>query len=73
MKGLKYIHSAGIMHRDIKPANVLLSEGCTLLKSSLPCLIHVFSRLPLHNCPFLVNYAAPSFTLPVLPNGNSSR
>jgi hypothetical protein len=29
LKGLKYIHSAGIMHRDIKPANVLLSEGCT--------------------------------------------
>ncbi len=29
LKGLKYIHSAGIMHRDIKPANVLLSKGCT--------------------------------------------
>ncbi len=37
MKGLKYIHSAGIMHRDIKPANVLLSEGCTLSLSLSVC------------------------------------
>ena len=40
MKGLKYIHSAGIMHRDIKPANVLLSEGCTLPTEVLAPLPH---------------------------------
>ena len=24
-KGLKYVHSAGILHRDLKPSNVLIT------------------------------------------------
>jgi serine/threonine protein kinase len=30
LRGLKYLHSAGIMHRDLKPANLLLNADCTL-------------------------------------------
>jgi serine/threonine protein kinase len=28
LKGLKYLHSAGIMHRDLKPSNLLSTERC---------------------------------------------
>lgn len=27
LKGIKYLHSAGILHRDIKPANILLTSS----------------------------------------------
>eukprot|EP01062_Namystynia_karyoxenos_P049612 TRINITY_DN3802_c1_g3_i2.p1 TRINITY_DN3802_c1_g3~~TRINITY_DN3802_c1_g3_i2.p1 ORF type:complete len:487 (+),score=195.63 TRINITY_DN3802_c1_g3_i2:68-1462(+) len=30
LRGLKYVHSAGILHRDLKPANLLLNEDCQL-------------------------------------------
>ena len=30
LRGLKYIHSAGILHRDLKPSNLLLNENCDL-------------------------------------------
>mmetsp|Transcript_96909 Transcript_96909/g.273926 ORF Transcript_96909/g.273926 Transcript_96909/m.273926 type:complete len:444 (-) Transcript_96909:184-1515(-) len=30
LRGLKYLHSAGIAHRDLKPANVLVNADCTL-------------------------------------------
>lgn len=30
MRGLKYVHSAGILHRDLKPSNLLLNEDCTM-------------------------------------------
>lgn len=28
LKGIKYIHSAGLIHRDIKPSNVLVDQDC---------------------------------------------
>ena len=28
LRGLKYIHSAGVIHRDIKPSNLLLNSDC---------------------------------------------
>jgi mitogen-activated protein kinase 1/3 len=30
LRGLKYIHSAGVLHRDLKPSNVLLNASCDL-------------------------------------------
>ena len=30
LRGLKYMHSAGIIHRDIKPSNVLVNSDCDL-------------------------------------------
>lgn len=30
MRGLKYLHSAGIYHRDLKPANCLVDQDCSV-------------------------------------------
>jgi serine/threonine protein kinase len=30
LRGLKYLHSAGVVHRDLKPSNLLLNSNCEL-------------------------------------------
>eukprot|EP00933_Yihiella_yeosuensis_P038769 TRINITY_DN32707_c0_g1_i1.p1 TRINITY_DN32707_c0_g1~~TRINITY_DN32707_c0_g1_i1.p1 ORF type:complete len:492 (+),score=73.58 TRINITY_DN32707_c0_g1_i1:67-1542(+) len=30
VRGLKYLHSAGVVHRDLKPSNILVNKDCTL-------------------------------------------
>lgn len=30
LRGLKFVHSAGVIHRDIKPANLLVNDHCDL-------------------------------------------
>ncbi|KAH7042358.1 putative mitogen-activated protein kinase [Linnemannia elongata] len=30
LRGLKYLHSAGVVHRDLKPSNILVNENCDL-------------------------------------------
>ncbi|KAE9400962.1 mitogen activated protein kinase [Gymnopus androsaceus JB14] len=34
LRGLKYVHSAGVVHRDLKPSNILVNENCDLKASS---------------------------------------
>ncbi|KAG5890978.1 hypothetical protein JTB14_037964 [Gonioctena quinquepunctata] len=30
LRGLKYVHSAGVIHRDLKPSNIAVNEDCEL-------------------------------------------
>jgi len=41
LRGLKYLHSAGVYHRDLKPANCLVNQDCSLKLAdfNLSCVV----------------------------------
>ncbi|XP_019751913.1 mitogen-activated protein kinase 11 isoform X2 [Hippocampus comes] len=53
LRGLKYIHSAGLIHRDLKPSNVAVNEDCELRVSAYARVLasSPFVRTPACNCP----------------------
>lgn len=40
LRGLKYVHSAGVVHRDLKPSNILVNENCDLKVSAQRLTCH---------------------------------
>jgi p38 MAP kinase len=39
LRGLKYVHSAGVVQIDLKPSNILVNENCDLkIDSGFPLL-----------------------------------
>ena len=41
LRGLKYLHSAGVIHRDLKPSNIAINEDC-YVKVRFKCFIVCF-------------------------------
>ena len=60
-RGLKYLHSAGVVHRDLKPSNILINENCDLKICDLG-----LARVKEHNMTGYVStryYRAPEIML----------
>jgi serine/threonine protein kinase len=52
LRGLKYVHSAGVVHRDLKPSNILVNENCDLKVS---CGVQAFIHYPIVVIRFRLN------------------
>jgi serine/threonine protein kinase len=71
LKGLQFIHSAGIIHRDLKSPNLLVDKNWTikvsLLNFSLPLSSSPFPFSPLLSLSFLLLSSFTPFTLFLFP------
>ena len=56
LRGLKFLHSAGIIHRDIKPRNLLVNSNCDLKICDMG--LARFDTGTLTSCPPMTDYVA---------------
>ncbi|PPQ63319.1 hypothetical protein CVT24_006764 [Panaeolus cyanescens] len=57
LRGMKYVHSAGVIHRDLKPGNLLVNADCELKICDFG-LARGFDAVPDENASHLTEYVA---------------